>query len=147
MLVSVLSPLLLLLCTLLLLPWHMLLSEALWVPDPGQNTTTHTYSHVSYACLYTAVIFNTQCYLIYVSVYEAGKLSKSRQPPQIAIYPPFYGIPMVPHAAPSLIEPKVVTVPPSMENNTVRGQWSTTKPSDVCTHIKHISLQEIQDLR
>lgn len=55
-------------------------------------------------------------------MYEAGKIAKSGQPPQIAIYPPYYGVPMVPQAAPSLIEPKVLAVPPSLENNTDRGQ-------------------------
>ncbi|KAB5576904.1 hypothetical protein PHYPO_G00203870 [Pangasianodon hypophthalmus] len=53
-------------------------------------------------------------------LYEAGKIAKSGQPPQIAVYPPYYGVPMVPQAAPSLIEPKMPAVPPSVENNTAR---------------------------
>ncbi|XP_060784692.1 immunoglobulin-like domain-containing receptor 2 isoform X2 [Neoarius graeffei] len=54
-------------------------------------------------------------------LYEAGKIAKAGQPPQIAIYPPYYGVPMVPQAAPSLIELKVLAVPPSLENNTARA--------------------------
>ncbi|KAM9486496.1 immunoglobulin-like domain-containing receptor 2 isoform 2-T2 [Clarias gariepinus] len=54
-------------------------------------------------------------------LYEAGKKAKNGQPPQIAIYPPYYGIPMVPQAAPTLSEPKVLAVPPSVENNTTRA--------------------------
>ncbi|KAF7709340.1 immunoglobulin-like domain-containing receptor 2 isoform X1 [Silurus meridionalis] len=54
-------------------------------------------------------------------LYEAGKKAKSGQPPQIAIYPPYYGIPMLPQAAPSLIEPKMLSVLSSVENNTARA--------------------------
>ncbi|XP_053483731.1 immunoglobulin-like domain-containing receptor 2 isoform X3 [Ictalurus furcatus] len=55
-------------------------------------------------------------------LYEAGKNAKSGgQPPQIAMYPPYYGVPMVPRTAPSLIEPKVLAAPPSVENNTARA--------------------------
>ncbi|XP_058248838.1 immunoglobulin-like domain-containing receptor 2 isoform X3 [Hemibagrus wyckioides] len=54
-------------------------------------------------------------------LYEAGKMAKSGQPPQIAIYPPYYGVPMVPQVAPSLIEPKMLAAPPSVENNTARA--------------------------
>ncbi|XP_067300251.1 immunoglobulin-like domain-containing receptor 2 isoform X2 [Pseudorasbora parva] len=55
-------------------------------------------------------------------LYEAGKMAKSGQPPQIAMYQPYYvpGVPVVsvvPSAAPSIIEPKLSTVPPSVENN------------------------------
>ncbi|XP_060732120.1 immunoglobulin-like domain-containing receptor 2 isoform X1 [Tachysurus vachellii] len=56
-------------------------------------------------------------------LYEAGKLAKSGQPPQIAIYPSFYGVPMVPQAAPSRIEQPQhhpLAAPPSLENNTAR---------------------------
>lgn len=56
------------------------------------------------------------------SVYEAGKMAKSGQPPQIAMYQPYYVpgvpvVPVVPPAASSIIEPKLPTVPPSVENN------------------------------
>ncbi|XP_051565275.1 immunoglobulin-like domain-containing receptor 2 isoform X2 [Myxocyprinus asiaticus] len=53
-------------------------------------------------------------------LYEAGKMAKNSQPPQIAMYQPFYvhGVSVVPPAAPpSLIEPKLTAVPPSVENN------------------------------
>ncbi|XP_028969261.1 immunoglobulin-like domain-containing receptor 2 isoform X1 [Esox lucius] len=52
-------------------------------------------------------------------LYEAGKMAKSVQPPQMAVYPPYYipGVPtMVPFAPPSLTDPKLVSVP-SVENN------------------------------
>lgn len=55
-------------------------------------------------------------------LYEAGKMAKSGQPPQITMYQPYYvpGVPVVPvvhPAASSIIEPKLPTVPPSVENN------------------------------
>ncbi|XP_051761222.1 immunoglobulin-like domain-containing receptor 2 isoform X2 [Ctenopharyngodon idella] len=55
-------------------------------------------------------------------LYEAGKMAKSGQPPQIAMYQPYYvpGVPVVsvvPPAAPSIIEPKLSTLPRSAENN------------------------------
>ncbi|XP_056321557.1 immunoglobulin-like domain-containing receptor 2 isoform X3 [Danio aesculapii] len=55
-------------------------------------------------------------------LYEAGKMAKSGQPPQIAMYQPYYVpgvpvVPVVPPAASSIIEPKLPTVPPSVENN------------------------------
>ncbi|KAI7808331.1 immunoglobulin-like domain-containing receptor 2 isoform X2 [Triplophysa rosa] len=56
-------------------------------------------------------------------LYEAGKMAKSSQAPQIAMYQPYYvpGIPVVPSTAPSLIDPKLIptAVPPSVENNIV----------------------------
>lgn len=60
------------------------------------------------------------------SVYEAGKLAKSSQAPQIAMYQPYYvpGISVVPSTAPSLIDPKLIptAVPPSIENNIAGGK-------------------------
>ncbi|XP_059418185.1 immunoglobulin-like domain-containing receptor 2 isoform X2 [Carassius carassius] len=55
-------------------------------------------------------------------LYEAGKMAKSGQPPQIAMYQPYYVpgvpvVPVVPSAAPSIIEPKLTTVSRSVENN------------------------------
>ncbi|TRY59308.1 hypothetical protein DNTS_033546 [Danionella cerebrum] len=55
-------------------------------------------------------------------LYEAGKLAKSGQAPQIAMYQPYYVpgvpvVPVIPPAAPSIIEPKLSTLPPSVENN------------------------------
>ncbi|XP_016350868.1 immunoglobulin-like domain-containing receptor 2 isoform X1 [Sinocyclocheilus anshuiensis] len=55
-------------------------------------------------------------------LYEAGKMAKSGQPPQIAMYQPYYHpgvplVPVVPPAAPSIIEPKLTTVSRSVENN------------------------------
>ncbi|XP_073768158.1 immunoglobulin-like domain-containing receptor 2 isoform X4 [Danio rerio] len=55
-------------------------------------------------------------------LYEAGKMAKSGQPPQITMYQPYYVpgvpvVPVVPPAASSIIEPKLPTVPPSVENN------------------------------
>ncbi|XP_050975269.1 immunoglobulin-like domain-containing receptor 2 isoform X5 [Labeo rohita] len=55
-------------------------------------------------------------------LYEAGKMAKSGQPPQIPMYQPYYvpGVPVVsvvPPAAPSIIEPKITTVNRSVENN------------------------------
>uniref|UniRef100_A0A4W5KWP8 Immunoglobulin-like domain containing receptor 2 n=1 Tax=Hucho hucho TaxID=62062 RepID=A0A4W5KWP8_9TELE len=52
-------------------------------------------------------------------LYEAGKMAKSGQPPQIAVYPPYYipGVPtMVPFAPPSLADPKMLSFP-SVEKN------------------------------
>ncbi|KAJ8013255.1 hypothetical protein DPEC_G00051360 [Dallia pectoralis] len=52
-------------------------------------------------------------------LYEAGKMAKSGQPPQIAVYPPYYipGVPnMVPVAPPSLTDTKLVSLS-SVENN------------------------------
>ncbi|XP_045563585.1 immunoglobulin-like domain-containing receptor 2 isoform X5 [Salmo salar] len=52
-------------------------------------------------------------------VYEAGKMVKRAQPPQVVVYPPYCisGVPtMVPFATPSLTEPKMVSLP-SVENN------------------------------
>ncbi|TSV41649.1 NADP-dependent malic enzyme, mitochondrial [Bagarius yarrelli] len=54
-------------------------------------------------------------------LYEAGKMAKSGQPKQIAIYPPFYGVPMVSPPAPSLIEQKTIAAPSSGEHNTARA--------------------------
>ncbi|KAK7154343.1 hypothetical protein R3I94_007627 [Phoxinus phoxinus] len=58
-------------------------------------------------------------------LYEAGKMAKSGQPPQIAMYQPYYvpGVPVVPPAAPSIIEPKLSIVPSSVQNN-IAGQRS-----------------------
>ncbi|XP_026073578.1 immunoglobulin-like domain-containing receptor 2 isoform X2 [Carassius auratus] len=55
-------------------------------------------------------------------LYEAGKMAKSGQPPQIAMYHPYYVpgvpvVPVVPSAAPSIIQPKLSTVSRSVENN------------------------------
>ncbi|CAB1329033.1 unnamed protein product [Coregonus sp. 'balchen'] len=52
-------------------------------------------------------------------VYEAGKMVKRGQPPQVVVYPPYCipGVPaMVPFAPPSLADPKMVSLP-SVENN------------------------------
>ncbi|XP_029568005.1 immunoglobulin-like domain-containing receptor 2 isoform X2 [Salmo trutta] len=52
-------------------------------------------------------------------LYEAGKMVKRGQPPQVVVYPPYCisGVPtMVPFATPSLTEPKMVSLP-SVENN------------------------------
>nr|XP_029499714.1 immunoglobulin-like domain-containing receptor 2 isoform X1 [Oncorhynchus nerka] len=52
-------------------------------------------------------------------LYEAGKMAKSGQSPQIAVYPPYYipGVPtMVPFAPPSLADPKMLSFP-SVEKN------------------------------
>lgn len=54
-------------------------------------------------------------------------MAKSGQPPQIAMYQPYYvpGVPLVsvvPSAAPSIIEPKLSTVPRSAENNIAGGK-------------------------
>ncbi|XP_055733550.1 immunoglobulin-like domain-containing receptor 2 isoform X2 [Salvelinus fontinalis] len=52
-------------------------------------------------------------------LYEAGKMVKRGQPPQVVVYPPYCipGVPtMVPFAPPSLAEPKMVSLP-SVENN------------------------------
>nr|XP_046219736.1 immunoglobulin-like domain-containing receptor 2 isoform X2 [Oncorhynchus gorbuscha] len=52
-------------------------------------------------------------------LYEAGKMVKRGQPPQVVVYPPYCipGVPtMVPFTPPSLAEPKMVSLP-SVENN------------------------------
>ncbi|KAL7865925.1 hypothetical protein SRHO_G00111720 [Serrasalmus rhombeus] len=51
-------------------------------------------------------------------LYEAGKMAKSGQPPQIAMYSPYYiPAPVVSQPAPALIDPKMTAEPPSVENN------------------------------
>ncbi|XP_022596315.1 immunoglobulin-like domain-containing receptor 2 isoform X3 [Seriola dumerili] len=51
-------------------------------------------------------------------LYEAGKLAKSRQPPQVPVYPYYIpGVPtVVPLAPSSLVDPKIPSIP-SVENN------------------------------
>ncbi|XP_023271672.1 immunoglobulin-like domain-containing receptor 2 isoform X3 [Seriola lalandi dorsalis] len=51
-------------------------------------------------------------------LYEAGKLAKSRQPPQVPVYPYYIpGVPtVVPLAPSSLVDPKITSIP-SVENN------------------------------
>lgn len=105
-------------------------------PNPRTpSTQQHTHIRILTFTLLWYLILRT-IFLNIFSVYEAGKIAKSGQPPHIAIYPPYYGVPMVPQVAPSLIEPKVLTVSPSVENNTVRGQWSSTHILALCTHIQ-----------
>lgn len=51
-------------------------------------------------------------------------MAKSGQPPQIAVYPPYYipGVPtMVPFAPPSLADPKMLSFP-SVEKNLAGGE-------------------------
>ncbi|XP_022536324.2 immunoglobulin-like domain-containing receptor 2 isoform X3 [Astyanax mexicanus] len=65
-------------------------------------------------------------------LYEAGKRAKSGQPPQIAMYSPYYiPAPVIPQAAPSLIEPKISTVPPSVENNIAAAAGSLSELSSL----------------
>uniref|UniRef100_A0A671T139 Immunoglobulin-like domain-containing receptor 2 n=1 Tax=Sinocyclocheilus anshuiensis TaxID=1608454 RepID=A0A671T139_9TELE len=68
-------------------------------------------------------------------LYEAGKMAKSGQPPQIAMYQPYYVpglpvLPVVPPAAPSVIEPKLTVVAPSVENN-IAGAGSLSELSSL----------------
>ncbi|XP_073702501.1 immunoglobulin-like domain-containing receptor 2 isoform X2 [Garra rufa] len=68
-------------------------------------------------------------------LYEAGKMAKSGQPPQIAMYQPYYVpgvpvVPVVPPAAPSIIEPKLTTVSRSVENN-IAGAGSLSELSSL----------------
>ncbi|XP_051567133.1 immunoglobulin-like domain-containing receptor 2 isoform X2 [Myxocyprinus asiaticus] len=66
-------------------------------------------------------------------LYEAGKMAKSSQPPQIALYQPYYvpSVPVVsPAAPPSLIEPKLTAVPRSVENN-IAGAGSLSELSSL----------------
>ncbi|XP_072542348.1 immunoglobulin-like domain-containing receptor 2 isoform X1 [Salminus brasiliensis] len=64
-------------------------------------------------------------------LYEAGKMAKSGQPPQIAMYSPYYiPTPVVPQAAPALIDPKITAVPPSVENN-IAGAGSLSELSSL----------------
>lgn len=59
-------------------------------------------------------------------------MAKSSQPPQITMYQPYYVpgvpgvpgvpvVPVVPPAAPSIIEPKLTVMAPSVENNIAGG--------------------------
>ncbi|XP_066542714.1 immunoglobulin-like domain-containing receptor 2 isoform X2 [Hoplias malabaricus] len=51
-------------------------------------------------------------------LYEAGKMAKNGQPPQITMYSPYYiPTPVVPQTAPALIDPNITAVTPSVENN------------------------------
>ncbi|XP_058643908.1 immunoglobulin-like domain-containing receptor 2 isoform X4 [Onychostoma macrolepis] len=68
-------------------------------------------------------------------LYEAGKMAKSGQPPQIAMYQPYYVpgvpvVPVVPPAASSIIEPKLTVVAPSVENN-ITGAGSLSELSSL----------------
>ncbi|XP_016418304.1 immunoglobulin-like domain-containing receptor 2 isoform X2 [Sinocyclocheilus rhinocerous] len=68
-------------------------------------------------------------------LYEAGKMAKSGQPPQISMYQPYYVpglpvLPVVPPAAPSIIEPKLTVVAPSVENN-IAGAGSLSELSSL----------------
>ncbi|XP_016322944.1 immunoglobulin-like domain-containing receptor 2 isoform X3 [Sinocyclocheilus anshuiensis] len=69
-------------------------------------------------------------------LYEAGKMAKSGQPPQIAMYQPYYVpglpvLPVVPPAAPSVIEPKLTVVAPSVENNIAGAAGSLSELSSL----------------
>ncbi|XP_016144082.1 immunoglobulin-like domain-containing receptor 2 isoform X3 [Sinocyclocheilus grahami] len=69
-------------------------------------------------------------------LYEAGKMAKSGQPPQIAMYQPYYVpglpvLPVVPPAAPSIIEPKLTVVAPSVENNIAGAAGSLSELSSL----------------
>ncbi|XP_050975270.1 immunoglobulin-like domain-containing receptor 2 isoform X6 [Labeo rohita] len=69
-------------------------------------------------------------------LYEAGKMAKSGQPPQIPMYQPYYvpGVPVVsvvPPAAPSIIEPKITTVNRSVENNIAGAAGSLSELSSL----------------
>ncbi|XP_045563584.1 immunoglobulin-like domain-containing receptor 2 isoform X4 [Salmo salar] len=66
-------------------------------------------------------------------VYEAGKMVKRAQPPQVVVYPPYCisGVPtMVPFATPSLTEPKMVSLP-SVENNLAGAASSLSELSSL----------------
>ncbi|XP_058643907.1 immunoglobulin-like domain-containing receptor 2 isoform X3 [Onychostoma macrolepis] len=69
-------------------------------------------------------------------LYEAGKMAKSGQPPQIAMYQPYYVpgvpvVPVVPPAASSIIEPKLTVVAPSVENNITGAAGSLSELSSL----------------
>uniref|UniRef100_A0A8C2BQP5 Immunoglobulin-like domain containing receptor 2 n=1 Tax=Cyprinus carpio TaxID=7962 RepID=A0A8C2BQP5_CYPCA len=75
-------------------------------------------------------------------VYEAGKMAKSSQPPQITMYQPYYVpgvpgvpgvpvVPVVPPAAPSIIEPKLTVMAPSVENNIAGAAGSLSELSSL----------------
>eukprot|EP00063_Salmo_salar_P054975 XP_014029810.1 PREDICTED: immunoglobulin-like domain-containing receptor 2 isoform X1 [Salmo salar] len=66
-------------------------------------------------------------------LYEAGKMVKRGQPPQVVVYPPYCisGVPtMVPFATPSLTEPKMVSLP-SVENNLAGAASSLSELSSL----------------
>ncbi|XP_014029810.2 immunoglobulin-like domain-containing receptor 2 isoform X1 [Salmo salar] len=66
-------------------------------------------------------------------LYEAGKMVKRAQPPQVVVYPPYCisGVPtMVPFATPSLTEPKMVSLP-SVENNLAGAASSLSELSSL----------------
>ncbi|XP_036437824.1 immunoglobulin-like domain-containing receptor 2 isoform X3 [Colossoma macropomum] len=64
-------------------------------------------------------------------LYEAGKMAKSGQPPQIALYSPYYiPAPVVSQPAPALIDPKLTAEPPSVENN-IAGAGSMSELSSL----------------
>uniref|UniRef100_A0A8C7C5C8 Immunoglobulin-like domain containing receptor 2 n=1 Tax=Oncorhynchus kisutch TaxID=8019 RepID=A0A8C7C5C8_ONCKI len=66
-------------------------------------------------------------------LYEAGKMVKRGQPPQVVVYPPYCipGVPtMVPFAPPSLTEPKMVSLP-SVENNLAGAASSLSELSSL----------------
>ncbi len=88
-------------------------------PKHCEYTNTHT-PHTHYLYLQPEKTFPFA-----FKVYEAGKMAKSGQPPQITMYQPYYvpGVPVVPSAASSIIEPKLTVVAPSLENNITGGKW------------------------
>nr|XP_046219737.1 immunoglobulin-like domain-containing receptor 2 isoform X3 [Oncorhynchus gorbuscha] len=66
-------------------------------------------------------------------LYEAGKMVKRGQPPQVVVYPPYCipGVPtMVPFTPPSLAEPKMVSLP-SVENNLAGAASSLSELSSL----------------
>lgn len=93
-----------------------------------QNTvSTQTHTHAYYTCCTYSQAEKKKTFRFAFSVYEAGKMAKSGQPPQIAMYQPYYvpGVPVVsvvPPVAPSIIEPKLSTVPRSADNNIAGGK-------------------------
>uniref|UniRef100_A0A671NWU0 Immunoglobulin-like domain-containing receptor 2 n=1 Tax=Sinocyclocheilus anshuiensis TaxID=1608454 RepID=A0A671NWU0_9TELE len=76
------------------------------------------------------------CYYTNTYILHTLPMAKSGQPPQIAMYQPYYHpgvplVPVVPPAAPSIIEPKLTTVSRSVENNIAGAAGSLSELSSL----------------
>ena len=95
-----------------------------------KDVCTHTNTHLTYPVsahthISTSYIWTIDETVMCTSVYEAGKMIKSTQPTPIPMYPTYYlpGVPsIIPQPSLSVIEPKMASVPPSVEHNGPGGE-------------------------
>lgn len=94
------------------------------VPNTVSNKKDQSLSLT--ACSFSSLWVFFNVFFVF-AVYEAGKMAKSRNPPQVPLFPYYIpGVPAVVSVAPSShLDPKISSVP-SMENNLAGGkcQWN-----------------------